>query len=59
VIILDDKKELFDIWYFLENGKEISILKENGVRFEFNDILKNKMKLDNILELCNNFILNL
>jgi len=59
VIILDDKNELFDIWYFLENGKEISILKENGVKLKFNDILKNKMKLDNILELCNNFILDL
>jgi|694.fasta_scaffold113499_3 hypothetical protein len=58
IIILNDKKELFDIWYFLENGKEISILKENNVNIIFNEKLSNKMKLNNIYDLCNNFDLN-
>ena len=53
VIILNDKKELFDIWYFLINGSEISILKENGVNLCFTDKLTSKNKLNTIEILCN------
>lgn len=58
VIILNNKNKLFDIWYFLENGKEISVLKENGINIIFNNKLFDKMKLDNIEKLCNDFDLN-
>lgn len=54
IIFLNNKKQLFDIWYFLENGKEISVLKENGFDINFNNKLKNKIQ-NNIEELCNNF----
>ena len=55
VIILDIEFKLFDIWYFLKNGLEISILKENGSNLIFNERLSNKIKLNNIEELCKNF----
>jgi len=58
IIILNNNKELFDIWYFMNNGKEISILNENGVNIIFNDKLYDKYKLNNIKTLCDNFDLN-
>lgn len=55
VIILNNKKELYDIWYFLVNGKELSILNENNNNINFKEKLSNKIKVNNINELCNNF----
>jgi hypothetical protein len=54
IIILNNKKELYDIWYFLVNGKEISILNENNYNINFKEKLSNKIN-NNINELCNNF----
>lgn len=58
IIILDNNFKLFDIWYFLTNGSEISILKQNGVNIVFNQKLSLKTKLNNIEELCNEFNLD-
>ena len=55
IIILNNKKELYDIWYFLFNGKEISILNENNYSINFKEKLSNKIKINNINELCNKF----
>jgi hypothetical protein len=57
IVILDNNSKLFDIWYFLKNGSETSVLKQNGVNIIFNQRLTVKMKLNNIEELCNIFIL--
>jgi hypothetical protein len=58
IIILDNKSKLFDIWYFLKNGKEISVLKENNIEFLFNNKLSLKIKLSNIEDLCKKFNLD-
>ena len=55
VIILNNKKELYDIWYFLVNGKELSVLNENNNNINFKEKLSNKIKVNNINELCNSF----
>ena len=54
VIILNNKKELYDIWYFLVNGKELSVLNENNNNINFKEKLS-KIKVNNIIELCNSF----
>lgn len=54
IIILDYQYQLYDIWYFLENGKEISVLKENGIDIDFQKKLSSKNKLNNIGQLCEN-----
>jgi hypothetical protein len=57
VIMLNNKKDLYDIWYFLVNGKEISVLNENNYNINFKEKLSNK-KVNNINELCNNFTID-
>lgn len=55
VIILDNNYKLYDIWYFLNDGTEYSVLKHNGIDISFDKRLSNRNKLTNIKELCDNF----
>lgn len=47
IIMINDRRKIIDIWYFLRDGSEISTLKEeNNINIDFKNKLDTKIKLE-------------